>query len=70
MADTDLILNICRGVVDFFNAIEKHQSELKRKLEEAGPTELRRSKIIKKTKEHHVIQKIEDQQVNTFDQLG
>ena len=52
-----------RGVVDFFNAIEKHQSELKRKLEEAGPTELRRSKVIKKTKERDVIDKIDDQQV-------
>lgn len=51
-----------RGVVDFFNAIEKHQSELKRKLEEAGPTELRRSKVIKKTKERDVIDKIDDQQ--------
>merc|ERR1712228_440085 len=51
-----------RGVVDFFNAMEKHQSEMKRKLEEAGPTELRRSKIIKKTKEKDVIDKIEDQQ--------
>merc|ERR1712110_65451 len=51
-----------RGVVDFFNAMEKHQSEMKRKLEEAGPTELRRSKVIKKTKEKDVIQKIDDQQ--------
>jgi hypothetical protein len=51
-----------RGVVDFFNAIEKHQSDLKRKLEEAGPTELRRSKVIKNTKEKDVLEKIADQQ--------
>ena len=56
-------MRVFRGVVDFFNAIEKHQSELKRKLEEAGPTELRRSKVIKNTKEKDVLEKITDQQV-------
>ena len=52
-----------RGVVDFFNAIEKHQNELKRKLEQAGPTELRRSKVIKSTKEKDITEKITEQQV-------
>lgn len=51
-----------RGVVDFFNAIEKHQIELKRKLEDAGPTELRKSKVIKSTTEKDIIEKIDDQQ--------
>jgi len=51
-----------RGVVDFFNAIEKHQNELKRKLEQAGPTELRRSKVIKSTKEKDITEKITEQQ--------
>jgi hypothetical protein len=50
-------------VVDFFNAIEKHQIELKRKLEDAGPTELRKSKVIKSTTEKDIIEKIDDQQV-------
>ena len=60
----DLILNLFfSGVIDFFNAIEKHQSELKRKLEDAGPTELRQSKIIKDLKETDITDKIEDEQV-------
>ena len=49
--------------MDFFNAIEKHQIELKRKLEDAGPTELRKSKVIKSTTEKDIIEKIDDQQV-------
>ena len=58
----DLILNLFfSGVIDFFN--EKHQSELKRKLEDAGPTELRQSKIIKDLKETDITDKIEDEQV-------
>lgn len=52
-----------RGVVDFFNAIEKHQSELKRKLEAAGSTEFRRSKVVKATKETDITDKIEEEQV-------
>jgi len=52
-----------RGVVDFFNAIEKHQSELKRKMEAAGSTEFRRSKVVKATKESDITDKIEEQQV-------
>ena len=50
-------------MIDFFNAIEKHQSELKRKLEDAGPTELRQSKIIKDLKESDITDKIEGEQV-------
>ena len=49
--------------MDFFNAIEKHQSELKRKMEAAGSTEFRRSKVVKATKESDITDKIEEQQV-------
>lgn len=51
-----------RGVIDFFNAIEKHQSELKRKLEDAGPTELRQSKVIKDVKETDITDKLDGEQ--------
>jgi len=51
-----------RGVIDFFNAIEKHQSELKRKLEDAGPTELRQSKVIKDLKESDITDKLDGEQ--------
>jgi hypothetical protein len=53
-----------RGVVDFFNAIEKHQSELKRKMEAAGSTEFRRSKVVKASKETDITDKIEEEQVS------
>jgi len=65
-----LLISYFSGVIDFFNAMEKHQSEMKRKLEEAGPTELRRSKIIKKTKEKDIIEKIDDQQVLYKEKIG
>ena len=52
-----------RGVIDFFNAIEKHQSEHKRKLEDAGPTEFRKSKVIKNIKEQDVLEKLDEQTV-------
>jgi len=54
-----------RGVIDFFNAIEKHQSELKRKLEDAGPTEFRKSKVIKDVKEQDVIDKLDAEKSKT-----
>jgi len=54
-----------RGVIDFFNAIEKHQSELKRKLEDAGPTEFRKSKVIKEVKEQDVIDKLDAEKSKT-----
>ena len=50
-------------MIDFFNAIEKHQSELKRKLEDAGPTEFRKSKVIKEVKEQDVIDKLDAEKV-------
>ena len=65
-----MLISYFSGVIDFFNAMEKHQSEMKRKLEEAGPTELRRSKIIKKTKEKDIIEKIDDQQVLYKEKIG
>ena len=55
-----------RGVIDFFNAIEKHQSELKRKLEDAGPTEFRKSKVIKDVKEQDVIDKLDAEKVQSY----
>ena len=58
-----MLISDFRGVVDFFNAIEKHQSEMKRKLEAAGSTEFRRSKVIKATKESDITDKIEKEQV-------
>ena len=51
-------------MIDFFNAIEKHQSEHKRKLEDAGPTELRKSKVIKGVKEQDVLTKLDEQTVS------
>ena len=51
-------------MIDFFNAIEKHQAELKRKLEDAGPTEFRKSKVIKGLKEDEVTAKLEAETVS------
>ena len=56
-------------MIDFFNAIEKHQSEHKRKLEDAGPTELRKSKVIKGVKEQDVLTKLDEQTVSKHHQL-
>jgi len=61
-ADKQLESIAKRGVVDFFNAIEKHQSELKRKMEAAGSTEFRRSKVVKAAKETDITDKIEEEQ--------